>query len=359
MRFDEILERAALLPPTERLHMIDSILATLNGFPYIESDTVATFIYRGDAKEVTVASDANGWDAGSDYMIRIPDTDVWFFQDNFEPDARIEYNFIVNGKHPVVDPMASNQFGSVSEVRMPKYSAPWEIEYLTDIPHGTVKDTAISSEVLKETRQVRVYLPPNYFDAQSDSFGLAVFHDGSEFLSIGQARNVLDRLAYERMMEPVIAVFVPPENRREEYIGSQTDDFARFLANELVPQLSSRYKIKAAPKFHAVSGFSNGGNSALWTAQRFPSVYGNAASFSGNLTAATMDAYRDSLAVPLRLYVESGTYTDFLQEALQFSSVVRTKGHSLRFDVAHEGHSWANVRAHLRRALQFFFPPGN
>lgn len=359
MRFDEILERAAVLSPSERSQMLDSLLATLTGFPYIESDTVATFFYHGDAKDVALASDANGWDRTADYLIRIPDTDVWFVQENLESDARIEYNFIVNGKQPIVDPHGSYQFGSVSEVRMPKYFPPWEVEYLPDIPHGIMKDTVVTSGLLKESRPLRIYLPPNYVEAQSDSFGLAVFHDGSEFLSVGQARNVLDRLAYEHMTEPVVAVFVPPQHRKEEYVGTRTDDFAGFIASELVPVLSPRFRLKADPKFHAVLGFSNGGNSALWIAQRFPSIFGNAASFSGNLTAGTIDAYRTTASAPLRLYIESGTYTDFLQEALRFTNVARAQGHNLRFDVAHEGHSWANVRAHLRRALQFFFSPGN
>ncbi len=183
-----------------------------------------------------------------------------------------------------------------------------------------------------------------------------VFHDGLSYVSLAKANNVLDYLISQDRIQPTIGVFVPPVNRTPEYIGDQVDLFAAFIANELMPYIDARYRTKRDPASRAVLGISNGGNISLLIGYKFPNIFGNAGSFSGNIQGSTSMAFQDGPKLQLKLYVDSGTHSDFLAQARSFIQILQAKGYDSEYKEWHEGHSWGNWRAHLDNALEFFFP---
>ncbi len=71
------------------------------------------------------------------------------------------------------------------------------------------------------------------------------FQDGSEYISLGKAVNVIDNLLDSSKIQPVIAVFVKPNNRDVEYQGSLRNQYRLFFVNELVPYIDANYKTKS------------------------------------------------------------------------------------------------------------------
>jgi len=66
--------------------------------------------------------------------------------------------------------------------------------------------------------------------------------------------NVIDNLLDSSKIEPVIAVFVKPNNRGVEYADSLRNQYRLFFVNELVPYIDTNYKTKNDPKERLVLG---------------------------------------------------------------------------------------------------------
>jgi 2',3'-cyclic-nucleotide 2'-phosphodiesterase (5'-nucleotidase family)/enterochelin esterase-like enzyme len=358
--FKEFFLQIQSEPAENRAELVDSFLTAVPAFPFVESDTIACFLYRGNVSGVTVPGDMNGWDMTAYPMDRLSRTDLWYRVAIFEPDARLDYKFVLNGNNWILDPRNPRQvtggFGPNSELAMPGYVDPPEILYYPDIAHGTLHDTTFTSTILGNARTIRVYTPPSYADAVSDSFAVVVFHDGLEYITLANAKNVLDYLIHHKKIPPVIGVFVPPVNRNPEYIGEQINQFASFIVNELMVYIDSRYRTKDDPKHRAVVGISNGGNISLWISFSYPEVFGKAASFSGNIQQDVMTAFNASETLPLRFYLDAGTYESPILWATQtFYDIVSEKQYPVEYRIWHEGHSWGSWRAHLDNALAFLF----
>jgi hypothetical protein len=71
-------------------------MTTVPSFPFVEEKSIVTYLYRGNATTITVTGDANNWNSNGYPMTHITGTNLWFAQSVFEPDARLEYQFIIN-----------------------------------------------------------------------------------------------------------------------------------------------------------------------------------------------------------------------------------------------------------------------
>jgi enterochelin esterase family protein len=348
-------------PVNLRPAIVDSFMAAVPAFPYIEQDTIACFLYRGIPGSVTIPGDANEWNTASYSMKKLSTTNLWYLSVRFESDARLEYKFYADGVW-LLDPLNTRTwlgpYGPNSELRMPKYVAPEEVEFNPSIPHGSLRDTSFSSAILGNTRTISIYTPPGYSGSSNDSLCLVVFHDGGEYRTPGQANNVLDYLTANNKIQPTLGVFVPPVNRDAEYVGDQQNQYAAFIATELIPWIDLRYPTSRDPLKRATVGVSNGGNIALWICNIYPNKFGNAGSFSGNIQTPTIAAYQNSTGHFPRLYIDDGTYETYIRYISQeFVAAVQSKPVTLRYLEWHEGHTWGNWRAHLDNALRFFNDP--
>lgn len=239
---------------------------------------------------------------------------------------------------------------------MPKYVEPPEVRYYPDISYGVLTDTTISSLNLGNSRIIRIYTPPNYLSS-SDSFPLVLFHDGPEYISSGQANNALNYLIARNRIRPLVAVFVPPVNRTDEYAGSLTSQFTSFIVYELIPVIERRYRIYRNPAWRAVLGASFGGNISLLLAHTYPNVFGNVAAQSPYVFPSLVNDFQTFPRLSLKVYVDVGTY-DFANILLSVNSilpVLRSAGYNYRYLEVHEGHNYGNWRAHIDDALEFFF----
>jgi len=359
--FDRFIARARSLPASDRGALVDSFMTAVPSFPFIESDSIAHFIYRGSASSVTVPGDANGWNPNASSMENLQGTDFWYRTDRFEPDARLDYKFVLGGGIWILDQLnphtVSGGFGPNSELRMPRYMPHPEIEYYPDIPHGSMWDTTLSSATLGNSRRVRIYTPPSY-STSTDSFPVILFHDGLEYISLAWANNVLDYLIVHRGIKPVIAVFVPPVNRTPEYMGNQVAAFSRFIVDSVMGFVDRRYRTRRAPLDRAVMGASAGGNISLYLAYNYPEEFGNAAAQSSYVDPSLAGQYRNDPRLGLHVYLDIGTYDQaiLIPMVRSFHSLVLSAGYSVQYGEYHEGHSWGNWRTRIGDALRMFIP---
>jgi enterochelin esterase-like enzyme len=359
--FQDFITRVNIAPESLRTSIVDSFMNAAGHFPFVEFDTLCHTIYRGAANSVTVAGDANNWSPSANSLIHIYATDFWYYSAYFESDARLDYKFVLNGSNWILDPRnpytCSGGFGPNSELRMPAYVPAPEIVYDPSIPHGALHDTTFFSTNLNNSRRIRVYTPPNY-NSETQRYGVILFHDGLEYISLAQTNNVLDYLIGHHRIRPVIAVFVPPVNRTPEYAGDQQNQFTAFIMNEVMPWVDASYRTVSDPAQRAVLGASYGGNISLWIGMNYPGVFGCIAPQSSYIQPNIQTRFQNDPPLSVRLYLDLGTYDipELIPMVHQFVTTLQQHGYDYRFIEYPEGHSWGNWRAHIDNALLMFFP---
>ncbi|GAB4381123.1 MAG: hypothetical protein Kow0042_31540 [Calditrichia bacterium] len=341
--------------------LVDRFMNRVLAFPVTERDTLVHFIFRGNASSVALAGDANNWNPKVDYLTSIEGTNLWFISRSFEADARLDYQFVLNDSDWILDPLNPHKslggFGYKSELRMPAYRPPEEIRENPRIPHGNLIDTTFHSNALGYSRPIKIYLPHSYHSS-SDSFGVILFHDGLEYVSLAQTPHILDNLIYAGKMQPIIAVFVPPVHRQREYVGDLMHPFTSFIVDELMPWVDHQFRTRRNPRFRAVWGASNGGNISLWLGFRHPRVFGMVGAQSSYIQESLFKDFAENPGLPLKFYLDIGSYDlrVLIPPVYLFRDLLENRGYPVFFQEIHDGHNWANWRAHIGDGLKWFFP---
>jgi len=358
--FQQFISYVNSIPENARQAKVDSFMNANSLLPFKESDTLCTFIYKGVVQNIKVAGDFTGWSPALS-MTLVTGTDFWFFSTHFESDARLDYKYVINGSNWILDPRnpytCVGGYGPNSELRMPAYVVPPEIAYYSSIPHGTIRDTSFYSINLGNTRQVKIYLPPGY-DVQKQ-YPVILFHDGPEYISLGNTNNIFDYLIYHQEIKPLIGIFVPPVDREAEYDGNKKDAFTAFIVAELMPVIDQRYSTSMDPHKRATLGASSGGNIALYIGMKHPESFGKIAAQSSNVETIISDTYQNGAKMDLELYIDIGKYdiSGLIPLVINFIHILQNKNYVYQSKVWHEGHSWGNWKGHLSIALRQFFSP--
>ena len=343
---------------------VDSFMnyAGTQGIPFVE-DSTANFIYTGNVNTVTVAGDFNGWSAANRPLLKLSGTNFWYRSNDYEMDARLDYKFVLNGSNWILDPRNPNicagGFGPNSELSMPDYVQPWEIEYYPNIPYGTIITRIIFSSYVGTNYLLNIYLPPGYDSLSAVTYPTVYFQDGSEYISLGKAVNVLDNLIDSGKIEPVIGVFVRPSNRNDEYAGSKRNQYRLFFVNELVAYIDSLFKTKRDAKQRLVLGDSFGGNISALISYNHPEVFGLCGLHSAAFWPNNYEAYNLITSGPVKDIKWSsiwGTYESLFTNMRLFRNFLIANNCEIDWLERPEGHSWGLWRATLDNMLEYFFP---
>jgi enterochelin esterase family protein len=365
-RFADFIEYVNSLPAEERTPVIDSFMTAVEpaGFPYLTGDS-ANFIYRGDVANVRIAGDFNGWDPGFYFLANVSGTDFFYRSVVFELNARLDYKYVINNTEWILDPLNPNTcaggYGPNSELAMPAYVQPWEIEEYPATPKGTIIEDQIASSHTNGTFQLRIYLPNGYDENLPGGYPVVYFQDGHEYISLGYADNVLDNMIDSGMCAPVIGVFVRPNNRNEEYAFSLRDKYRLFFVEELVPYIDSEYNTIADPRGRAVLGDSFGGNISALISYNHPDIFGNCGLHSGAFWPNDYEAYHlitEGEVKLIRWASVWGTYEGLWENMRALRDHLEENGYDLQWQELPEGHSWGLWRATIDELVPYFFPPG-
>ena len=361
--FNDFVTSVYQAPDSAKQTLVDSFLVWANnqtGIPYKE-DSTAYFLYTHDQSvDVAVAGDFNGWSPSNSSFSHLYQTNLYYRAEHFEMDARLDYKLVIDGNNWILDPRnphhVSGGYGPNSELAMPAYVQPPEIQEY-EIPHGTLESFLWTDTTQGRSRNVKVYLPPDYA-GNVDSFRTIYFHDGSEYLDLGFAENVLNYLIYQEAIPPVIGVFVNPTNRMTEYAYDY--DFMAMFVNELVPYIDGSYRTLTRAEDRAIAGVSLGGLTSLLFSISHPDIFGNCGAYSPAIWGEygdVIDLYHQAENVlPLKIYIDGGTYEPSIHApAEQLAQYLMENGWDTVWHSWHEGHSWGAWRAHLDECLTYFW----
>lgn len=363
-QFQQFISRVNSVPDSiAKSTIVDSFMnyARTKGIPFIEGNT-ANYIYRGNVSLCEVTGDFDEFNPYFD-MTRLSGTNFFYYTDHYESNARLDYEFKINGTTVILDPENPDSllgyYGYKSELAMPEYVQPWEIEYNPDIPHGTVIETSIFSSIVNRTYQLKIYLPPGY-SSSSQGYPTAYFQDGFSYADWGSAINVLDNIIYANLIQPIIAVFVHPSNRNQEYAFGLRNLYRSFFINELVPFIENNYRTINQSSHRLVLGDSYGGNISALIAYNHPDVFGLLGLHSAALDPNDYEAYDlfvEGAVKNIKVSTIWGSYDNRRSTLNLFKNAIISKGYQTDWLVLPEGHSWGLWRATIDTMLQYFFPP--
>lgn len=195
------------------------------------------------------------------------------------------------------------------------------------VPVGTVtKHSFKDSKVYPgTTRDYWVYTPAQY-DASKPAC-LMVFQDGGGYVNEKGADKVpivFDNLINSKEMPVTIGLFVDPGvapagdgksgpryNRSYEY-DAFTGDYAKFLADELIPEIAKERNISKDPDHRGLCGASSGGCASFFAAWERPDQFRRVYSMIGTFVGLrggeeTAVLVRKTEPLPLRVFLQDGS----------------------------------------------------
>ena len=357
--FEEFLGYLETIDISERQELVDVYMDSLTSTPIIDGEKVF-FVYVTDKQNVSVAGDFNGWNSGVNSLSNFNGTTLWYAEFYFESNARLDYKFVVEGRW-LLDPKNPNKvsggFGPNSELAMPGYVQPLEIENIGN-PEGLLEKMELASSITGSTYSIDVYVPPGY--NPNLSYPSVYFQDGSEYIVLGSAFNVLNNLIANNEITPIIAVFVKPNDRGAEYAFEMRMQYASFFINELVPFIDAKYSTIDNGDKRAVMGASFGGNISAIICAENPAVFGNLGLHSGafwpndhELTNQVTSGALNSV----RVASVWGTYeADIAYDMNIVKDYMLDNNLDIFWKELPEGHSWGLWRANIDDVLKYLFP---
>lgn len=376
--FDDFLAQAEARRPDQRQDLANRYVGQLAQTPITGGDE-AIFLFRGAAQVVQILGDMNDWDIDqASAMTRLDGTDLWFWRANFEPDARLDYQLLVDGQPIGLDPLNPDTVpspgGPKSELRMPAYQTPAELTPSTEqIPSGTVTSHTLDSQHLGQTRTILIYDPPGQIVGQP--LPSLYINGGTDYLNLIDTPAILDRLIAQRQIPPLLTVFIAPVNADQEY--ALNDAYADFVAGELVPFVQDRFGANTDPAATGIMGNGLGGLAAVHAAVNHPDVFGLVAAQSGRFGhdrealiryVGRQQAGRAGFDPP-QVYLVAGAYEtavlagnepeNIVEANREMAGAFEQAGFDYRLDERPEGHSWGLWRGSLGRALSYLFKPGS
>ena len=156
------------------------------------------------------------------------------------------------------------------------------------VPKGTLKQMpAWDSRIFSgTTRDWWVYVPAQY--KPDTPAAVMVFQDGAggkDFVP-----TVFDNLIAKHDMPVTVGIFIQPgvfkdgrANRSFEY-DTLSDQYARFLLEEILPEVEKTVKLRHDAASRAISGASSGGICAFTVAWERPNAFSKVISWTGSFT---------------------------------------------------------------------------
>ncbi|HEX3997599.1 MAG TPA: alpha/beta hydrolase-fold protein [Pirellulales bacterium] len=236
------------------------------------------------------------------------------------------------------------------------------------VPKGTVEHHEWKSKIYPDTiREYWVYVPKQYDPAHPAC--LMVFQDGHAYVNEHgdfRAPIVFDNLIDKRQMPVTIGLFINPgmhgdklpadgwkaDDRSVEY-DTVSNQYARFLLEEMLPEVGKQYKLTDQAAGRGICGSSSGGICSFTVAWQRPDAFSKVVSFIGSFTnirggyvyPPQIRASKKN-AKPIRVFLQDGSHdldNQFGNWPLanqEMAAALKFAGYDYRFEFgtgAHDG----------------------
>jgi enterochelin esterase family protein len=250
------------------------------------------------------------------------------------------------------------------------------------VPKGRVEGPFLwKSAIFDNTvRQYWIYVPAQYDPARAAA--VMVFQDGHKYVNAEQeyrAPVAFDNLIHRKEMPVTIGVFVNPghageelpanpwraNNRSHEY-DTLSEHYARFLLEEILPEVGKTYRLTNDPEARGIVGASSGGICAFTVAWERPDAFRKVISHIGSFTNIRGGhvypaLIRKSAARPLRIFLQDGSndldnvHGSWPLANQEMAAALKFRGYDYRFEFGDGAHTHKHGGALLPESLRWLW----
>jgi len=221
-------------------------------------------------------------------MRRIAGTNLWFHIAQLRVGTSHRFHYLVDGA----------RFGGSYDVPAytpDSYSRP-------GVPQGRISEKLVHTSKLYGGMETNywIYVPAQYDPAVPAA--LMVWQDGERYItrnreeicrlcpSLYRLQEVTDNLIHDKKIPVMIHVFVSPgalngKSLRSVLYDTVSDKYARFLRDELLPEVYAKYNIRKDAYSRAIQGQSSGGIAAFNVAWNHPDDFSRVYTVVGSFVA--------------------------------------------------------------------------
>lgn len=249
------------------------------------------------------------------------------------------------------------------------------------VPRGKVTKHTWTSDIFEGTvRDYWVYVPAQYDGSKPAC--VMVFQDGHTYVDEeGQFRVpvAFDNLIHKGEMPVTIGIFINPGHRGErtpenrwrannrsfEY-DTLSDQYARFLLEEILPEVGKEYNLTDDPECRAICGISSGGICAWTVAWERPDAFRKVLSHVGSFTNIRGGhvypaLIRKTEPKPIRVFLQDGkndldnAHGNWWLSNLQMEAALKFAGYDYKFVGGEGGHNGKHGGAILPDSLRWLW----
>jgi len=201
-----------------------------------------------------------------------------------------------------------------------------------DAATGDLRLHEFQSRIFRNTRFLRVWLPPGYDEGENSgrrypvlylNDGQNLFEPSTSFTGVEWGVDeTADRLIRERVVPPMIIVgidntgkdrfreYMPHRSLQPMMLRVQGQRYPNFLIKEVMPFVARSYRAASGPENTGLGGSSLGALISLYTSAVRPGVIGRLLLESPSLWASNRQMIRESREVkrwPERIFLATGT----------------------------------------------------
>jgi predicted alpha/beta superfamily hydrolase len=197
---------------------------------------------------------------------------------------------------------------------------------------GDLRLHEFRSRFFRNTRFLRVWLPPGYDDNENSARrypvlylndGQNLFEPSTSFTGVEwQVDETADRLIREEQVPPMIIVgidnagkerfreYMPHRSMSPMMLRVQGNRYPNFLMKEVMPFVARNYRVASGPENTGLGGSSLGALISLYTVAVHPGWFGRLLIESPSLWASNRQMIKDSRTIkqwPERIFLATGT----------------------------------------------------
>ena len=370
--FYNFIEKLKKSPIDSRNAVLQKYLENNAHSPVIGNNQLACFYFIGDTSKVLINGDIqNAWSL-PDTMnsISIGDSSFYYKIYLLPPDGRFDYTFNINGK-TILDPRnpytTPSGYGLHSSFSMPEFKEDSSRIFRAGIHHGTFDSLFITSKLTAvQPRMIKIYKPAGY-DTLAN-IPVLIMNDGFKAIKYCSYPIILDNLIADNKIKPVLVVFIDYKEEDANYEIDRTNEYIKFICDDILPIIENKYKISRQPENHVIAGVSAGASISILTVFKRPDKFLKAAGQSTTITEKIWNALGNKKDLQnfksYKFYFDVGRFDllsgaaynyPFLYANQKINKRMNELGIKHSFHIYNDGHEWANWRERVDDILIYFF----